>query len=80
MVDVNCPYCGVANWLENQSRCFQCGTVLRRCADCANCDTRQDACRTLKLEIEHEEVYNPGLLSTSANCRQYQPLPHRLAA
>jgi hypothetical protein len=79
-MEIKCPYCGLQNWLENQNRCFQCGTVLRRCADCTSYDTRRDTCRALGVDIEHEEAYSPGMLSSSANCRRYEPLPHRLAA
>jgi hypothetical protein len=79
-VEVKCPYCGAENWLENQSRCLKCGTMLRRCADCLSYDAPRENCQTLKIEIDANEAHSPTALSNSVNCRTYRPQPYRLAA
>ncbi len=80
MVDVLCPECGVRNWLENQSRCLQCGTVLRRCADCVHYAPVLELCQELRIEVETVEAQTPGALATSAHCRHYTPISERRAA
>lgn len=67
-----CPKCGAENWLENQSRCFRCEAVLRRCADCGNYDPKKQQCRALGEEVDAYEAQNPSILSTSTNCMQYR--------
>lgn len=79
-MEVKCPQCGVENWLENQSRCLKCGTVLRRCADCLHYQATQENCRALQIEIDAHEAHHPSALSNSVNCRDYRPQPYRLAA
>jgi hypothetical protein len=72
-VDILCPNCELENWLENQSRCLNCGAILRRCVDCVNYAPRNRQCRKLTIEIEAREAEYPTLLSASTNCRQYSP-------
>jgi hypothetical protein len=79
-MEVKCPYCGAENWLENQSRCLKCGTVLRRCVDCLHYDTPKETCKTLQIEIEANEAQAPSALSNSVSCRSYRPQPYRMAA
>ena len=71
-MDVKCHACGVDNWLENQSRCFQCNAVLRRCADCANYNHDHRHCHSLDLDVESPEAERPSLLSISTNCARYR--------
>jgi len=71
-VDVKCPSCGTENWLENQSQCFKCGAVLRRCVDCANYDGERQVCRTTQAEVDSRDAERPGLLSVSTNCPGYR--------
>jgi hypothetical protein len=80
MAEVLCPKCGVENWLENQSRCFQCGAVLRRCADCASYDDAGSFCREWRVEIDSDEAQQPGGLAVSVNCAPFRPRLHRRAA
>jgi len=71
-VEINCPSCGVENWLENEIRCHSCNAVLRRCVDCTNYD-RSSVCRSLNVEIDRSEAAHPSLLSSSTTCRDYRP-------
>lgn len=73
-MEISCPNCGAENWLENQSRCFHCDAVLRRCIDCANYDRTYQKCRSLETEVELPEAENPTLLSVSTNCPGYRCL------
>ena len=50
-MDIKCPSCGAENWLENQSRCFHCSEVLRRCIDCANYDRSHRSCQSLDTDV-----------------------------
>lgn len=70
-MEVKCPNCGTVNWLENQSRCFKCDAVLRRCADCAHYDPATNKCSNLGTEIDAYEAEHPSLLSISTNCTSY---------
>ncbi len=72
-MEYKCPRCGTENWLENQSKCSQCETVLRRCIDCQNYDSGKQTCRTLDCAIEQHEAKNPSLLSISTNCASFTP-------
>jgi hypothetical protein len=72
-VEINCPSCGTRNWLENQSRCFRCNAILRRCVNCANYDRRQRLCRLHNIEIDRNEAQSPSLLSSSTNCQAFRP-------
>lgn len=81
-MQIDCPKCGTENWLENQSKCFSCGAVLRRCVDCTHYDRQQTYCDSIRSEISLYEAENPGVLATSANCQSYRPvarLIHRSA-
>jgi len=71
-VEVNCPQCGKENWLENQSRCFACNAILRRCTDCVSYDSGQERCRTTGADVDKHEAANPSLLSVSTNCLTYR--------
>ena len=71
-MDLKCPACGVENWLENQSRCFQCNAILRRCADCANYNHDGHRCQSFDVEVELPEAERPTLLSISTNCARYR--------
>ncbi len=71
-MEIKCPVCGTGNWLENQSRCFHCGAVLRRCVDCTVYDRSHQLCRALKTDIGGDEAEHPSLLSVSTNCARYQ--------
>lgn len=71
-MEILCPQCGAENWLENQSRCFQCGTVLRRCVDCSHYDSAEHFCRNLESEIDLGEAEHPTLLATSTSCDRYR--------
>lgn len=73
-MELNCPKCGVENWLENQNRCLTCGAVLRRCADCGNLRRADGLCTHLNIGIDDYEAANPGILSNSTNCTAYQPM------
>lgn len=73
-MDIKCPACGTENWLENQSRCFKCNAVLRRCADCANYDRRRQTCRTLDTDVDLHEAEHPSVLSISAKCPGFRRL------
>ncbi len=70
-MDVNCPKCGAQNWLDNQSRCFQCNAVLRRCIDCANYERSAETCKALSTDVDLYEAENPSLLSCSTNCTNF---------
>lgn len=72
-MEIKCPVCGTENWLENQSRCFRCNAVLRRCVDCVSYDRTRELCRALDAEIPGQEAEHPSLLSVSTNCPQYRP-------
>ena len=74
-MEINCPKCGRENWLENQSRCFSCGAVLRRCTDCTRYKRDEHYCSVTKDEIGLFESEKPGPLATSANCQSYDPQP-----
>ncbi len=71
-MELNCPMCGLENWLENQSRCLACGAILRRCADCASYDAGRELCRRLSIDVDRYEAENPGVLSNSTNCSGYR--------
>lgn len=71
-MEVNCPKCGTRNWLENQSRCLACDTILRRCADCTNYQAAAAQCRALSADVDNYEAQNPSLLSISTNCAGYR--------
>ena len=71
-MEIKCPVCGTENWLENQSRCFQCNAVLRRCVDCTVYDRSRQLCRALNTDIDAQEAEHPSLLSVSTNCARYQ--------
>jgi phage FluMu protein Com len=71
-VEVKCPNCGAVNWLENQSRCLKCDSVLRRCADCAHYDAPSERCSSLSTDIDGYEAEHPSLLSISTNCPGYR--------
>lgn len=74
MVEIKCPSCGTENWLENQSRCFQCDSVLRRCIDCRNYDRGRQRCHALDADVDLNEAQQPSLLSVSTNCPRFQCL------
>lgn len=69
---MRCHSCGARNWLENQSRCFQCNAILRRCVDCLGYDRVRQMCRSLDTDIGVQEAEHPSLLSTSTNCLHYR--------
>ncbi|UCC68872.1 MAG: hypothetical protein JSV79_02800 [Armatimonadota bacterium] len=73
-MEIKCPNCGAENWLENQSRCFQCNAVLRRCIDCTNYDRRAATCTTTNADIDLREAEHPSVLSCSTNCTNYSYL------
>ena len=73
-MEIKCPNCGTENWLENQSRCFQCNAVLRRCVDCVNYEPRRQACRTVDTDVSLQEAQNPSVLSVSTNCTGFRGL------
>ena len=73
-MDIKCPSCGAENWLENQSRCFHCSAVLRRCVDCAHYDRSHRSCQSLDTDISIDEAEHPSLLSLSTNCAAYRYL------
>ena len=72
-MEIDCPKCGTENWLENQNRCFACGAVLRRCADCTQYDREKRFCTAIKTDIELHEAESPGVLASSATCQFYRP-------
>lgn len=72
-MEINCHRCGTENWLENQSRCFACDAVLRRCIDCSSYDGNREACGVVGTEVNRYEAQNPSLLSMSTNCVSYRP-------
>ena len=74
-MEIVCPTCGLLNWLENERRCHACLAVLRRCIDCVNLERKSLHCRALNFEMTAKQASEPTLLSTSANCRSYQPAP-----
>jgi len=73
-VEIKCHRCGTKNWLENQSRCFSCDAVLRRCIDCSSYDAGTEACKVIGTEVARYEAENPTMLSMSTNCLRYHPL------
>ena len=73
-MDIKCPSCGAENWLENQSRCFQCNAVLRRCIDCTNYERGTETCRTLATDVALHEAEHPSVLSCSTKCPSYRYL------
>ena len=78
-MEVNCPKCQTENWLENQSRCFRCGAVLRRCTDCTRYKRDAQHCSATGDEVSLHESENPGPLAESATCQSYDPQPRVLA-
>ncbi len=72
-MELNCPRCGVENWLENQTNCICCNAILRRCTDCANYDRRREHCCEKQVEVSRYEAENPGVLSNSTICTKYRP-------
>ena len=79
-MEIICPNCGVENWLENQSKCISCESILRRCIDCNGYEPRQRLCRRLNIEVEPDEARAPRLLSSSTTCWEYRPRAERVAA
>ena len=79
-MEIKCPECGAENWLENQSRCFRCQAVLRRCIDCASYDRGRKFCRFRQTEVELAEAQRPTALSVSINCDHFQHLGPAKAA
>ena len=73
-MDIKCHSCGAENWLENQSRCFHCSEVLRRCVDCAHYDRSHRSCQSLDTDVAIAEAEHPSLLSLSTNCAAYRYL------
>ena len=73
-MDIKCPSCGAENWLENQSRCFRCNAVLRRCADCSGYDRSREFCQALHTDVPLQEAEHPSMLSCSTNCSSYRYL------
>lgn len=73
-MDIKCPNCGAENWLENQSRCFHCNAVLRRCIDCTNYVRGTEMCRTLATDVALHEAEHPSVLSCSTKCPSYRYL------
>jgi hypothetical protein len=71
-VEINCPNCGTENWLENQSTCFHCSTILRRCVDCTSYERTSHRCTSLDTDIDLHEAEQPSLLATSTNCSSYR--------
>jgi hypothetical protein len=71
-VEINCHRCGTENWLENQSRCLACDSILRRCIDCSGYDAGRETCRAIETDVDRYEAENPSLLSMSTNCLRYQ--------
>ncbi len=71
-MDIKCPSCGAENWLENQSRCFQCNAVLRRCVDCTNYDRGKQTCASRATDVGLHEAENPSVLSCSTKCPEYR--------
>ncbi len=72
-MELNCPKCGVENWLENQSRCLACDAILRRCVDCASYDAGHERCAAVSVDVSRYEAENPGVLSNSTKCTGYRP-------
>jgi hypothetical protein len=70
-VQIKCSKCGAENWLENQSKCLQCGAVLRRCLDCANYQRTRQWCTSLDTDIELREAEQPSALASSVNCPKF---------
>ena len=70
-MEIKCYECGTENWLENQSRCLKCDTILRRCVDCSRYDRSHQLCDNFGSEVDLREAEHPSLLSPSTNCRDY---------
>ena len=80
MQRIKCPGCGAENWLTPAANCRDCGVVLRRCVDCRSDDRGRALCRTTHAEVDAQEAQHPTALAASTLCKQYAPLPARLAA
>lgn len=76
-MEIPCPNCGAGNWLENQSRCLKCATILRRCTDCGNYDAKRETCRTTGGGVDASEAAHPSLLSSSTNCMSFRYVGRR---
>jgi hypothetical protein len=74
VANVTCPECGAENWIENQSRCFRCQAVLRRCMDCASYDRSRQFCRERQTDVDSYEAEHPGVLAMSAMCDRFRYL------
>src|SRR5512141_3216574 len=72
---VTCSRCQAESWLETHERCYACGALLKRCADCLCYSPERQVCSTLRLVISRHDSEHPTPLGDSANFGSYLPRP-----
>jgi hypothetical protein len=71
-MQVPCPKCNEAAELETNWECPECGTTMRRCADCRHYEFRRGTCVVTRTSVDLPQARAPGKYSVSYACKWYE--------
>ena len=71
---ITCPKCHTVQEAdEKTAACPNCRAVLRRCADCAQFESRTSVCRYNNRPVPTADIHYPTFNAVSVYCRSYGP-------